>query len=257
MPQTDKTCPICGSAAAPAFLSKWVQVLRCDGPGCGHRFASEPWAGPLNDPSWDYDEQYRRFRTRDARLVDFWARRGLITSGCRVLDVGAGGGHILRAVRDRFPDVEIQCLEPDPVCRQELENHGFAVADSLDALAQPFDAVLLVEVVEHVPDPVGLLRRCRELLAPGGRAFVSTPDGEVMCGRRSAEAYDTREHLHFFSAASLREACRRAGLGQLKLEFIEALYPPRRGAALRRLLRPLRRLASRSGPGHLTGFAEP
>jgi 2-polyprenyl-6-hydroxyphenyl methylase/3-demethylubiquinone-9 3-methyltransferase len=38
----------------------------------------------------------------------------------------------------------------------------------------PFDAIMCMEMLEHVPDPGSVIAACAELLAPGGRLFLST-----------------------------------------------------------------------------------
>lgn len=66
-------------------------------------------------------------------------------------------------------------------------------------------AVVLGDVIEHLPDPGAALDRVRELLAPGGGAMLMLPDA----GSRLARAMGTRwwsvipTHVHYFTRASL------------------------------------------------------
>jgi 2-polyprenyl-3-methyl-5-hydroxy-6-metoxy-1,4-benzoquinol methylase len=90
--------------------------------------------------------------------------------GASVLDVGAGD----RRVRDRLaalvPDLRYASLDPDPA-----GGHDHA---SLEGAAEAYDAILLLEVLEHLPlgDGLALLRRLHERLRPGGLLVASTPN---------------------------------------------------------------------------------
>ncbi|MCH8084419.1 MAG: methyltransferase domain-containing protein [Myxococcales bacterium] len=63
--------------------------------------------------------------------------------------------------------------------RGQLDHQGFAVSQNLDAIPsnRSFDAVLLIEVIEHVPDPAGFCNRLRVSLDPKGRIFLATLQG--------------------------------------------------------------------------------
>lgn len=92
-------------------------------------------------------------------------------------------------------------------------------------------AVVLMDVLEHLPDPVGLLRRVAELLAPGGVVLVQTPRFPAGASheRLLAEADPfTRmllpaEHLYLFSESAARALFTAAGLPHLR--FGTALFP--------------------------------
>jgi 2-polyprenyl-3-methyl-5-hydroxy-6-metoxy-1,4-benzoquinol methylase len=50
-----------------------------------------------------------------------------------------------------------------------------------------FDAVFAIHVLEHLDDPVAVLKRCREWLAPEGRLFLAVPNAyaasrQIACG---------------------------------------------------------------------------
>ena len=69
--------------------------------------------------------------------------------------------------------------------------------------------------------------------------FLSTPCGETRLGDRLTNAYDTPEHVQFFTERSLRLAVREAGFAGIRLLYLPELYPGARGAlgAARDLLR--------------------
>jgi cyclopropane fatty-acyl-phospholipid synthase-like methyltransferase len=205
------------------------------------------------------------YAERNERLVAFWEDRRFVTGNSRLLDVGAGTGHLARSVRRRLPGIEILCVEESEPLRNRLGHQGLTVSKNLEPISsdRSFDAVLLIEVIEHVPDPVDFLDRLRKCLDPKGRMFLTTPCGELRNGSRATNAYDTPEHVQFFTEKSLRLAVKKAGFRDITYEYIEALYP-RSTSALSlatykrlalQIVRPI--MARLQGPRHLTGFIDP
>jgi 2-polyprenyl-3-methyl-5-hydroxy-6-metoxy-1,4-benzoquinol methylase len=205
------------------------------------------------------------YAERNERLVAFWEDRRFVTQGSRLLDVGAGSGHLARSLKKRLPGIEILCVEESESLRNQLGRQGFAAAENLDSISskRSFDAVLLIEVIEHVPDPVDFLDHLRRHLDLEGRIFLTTPCGELRNGSRATNAYDTPEHVQFFTEKSLRLAVKKAGFRDISYEYIEALYP-RSTSALSlatykrlalKIAQPI--LARFQGPRHLTGFIDP
>jgi 2-polyprenyl-6-hydroxyphenyl methylase/3-demethylubiquinone-9 3-methyltransferase len=103
--------------------------------------------------------------------------------GLRLLDVGCGGGLLAEPMsRLGFAVTGVDAGERNvAVARAHAEHTGLAVdyrcstAETLlEDGVQPFDVVLTMEVVEHVPDPARHLSDCLALLAPGGLMVVAT-----------------------------------------------------------------------------------
>jgi glycosyltransferase involved in cell wall biosynthesis/SAM-dependent methyltransferase len=87
-------------------------------------------------------------------------------------------------------------------------------------------AVVLMDVLEHLPDPVGLLRRVMRLLAPGGVVFVQTPrlPAGATHDRLAAEGDPflrmllPAEHLYLYSEKAVRELFTFAGMDRFRFE---------------------------------------
>jgi SAM-dependent methyltransferase len=93
-----------------------------------------------------------------------------------VLDVGCGGGDFLACMPDRIQKFGV---EPAAAAADQAAARGISVlAPTLDALAPEarFDAVTMIDVIEHLPNPGALLSEAYSHVAPGGILVISTGD---------------------------------------------------------------------------------
>jgi 2-polyprenyl-6-hydroxyphenyl methylase/3-demethylubiquinone-9 3-methyltransferase len=103
-------------------------------------------------------------------------------TGLRILDIGCGGGLLSEPMaRLGATVVGADAAERNiPVARVHAEQSGLDIdyrhttAEALAAANEQFDAVLNMEVVEHVASPIDYLTACREILKPGGLHICST-----------------------------------------------------------------------------------
>jgi 2-polyprenyl-6-hydroxyphenyl methylase / 3-demethylubiquinone-9 3-methyltransferase len=103
-------------------------------------------------------------------------------AGLRILDIGCGGGLLAEPMARLGAEVVgADAAERNiPVARIHAEQSGLAIdyrhttAEALAEAGERFDAILNMEVVEHVADPLAYLEACRTLLKPGGLMICST-----------------------------------------------------------------------------------
>jgi SAM-dependent methyltransferase len=127
-------------------------------------------------------------------------------SGARVLDFGCGPGKFLNRLQDS--GWQTYGIEPST-------NAAFARHRQLEQPPQDgtFDLVLLNHVLEHVTNPLAILRQLAESLREGGILFVGVPAVDTLPQHRDFKyCLDGRHHLLCYSQACLHGLLARAGL---------------------------------------------
>jgi 2-polyprenyl-6-hydroxyphenyl methylase / 3-demethylubiquinone-9 3-methyltransferase len=103
-------------------------------------------------------------------------------TGLSVLDIGCGGGLVAEPLTRLGADVTGIDPGQETIAAAKTHAHGAGLsiayeattAENLAEAGRQFDAVLLLEVVEHVPDVPAFLKRIAPLVAPGGVMILST-----------------------------------------------------------------------------------
>jgi SAM-dependent methyltransferase len=158
----------------------------------------------------------------------------------RVLDYGCGNGEFL-AICGAFG------LDPIGVDRSSARREHAAglpvYADLASARGHgPFDVITLFEVLEHVDDPMALLRELRAVLANEALLIVETPDCTGIDGIRTRFDYQRihpLDHINAFEPASLRKLVESAGFVAESRPFALATSDQR--VAARRLAKSILR----------------
>ncbi|MES2818530.1 MAG: class I SAM-dependent methyltransferase [Pseudomonadota bacterium] len=122
-------------------------------------------------------------------------------SGARVLDMACGCGYGTALLAEQHPDKTLIGVDIDPAAiayaqaHYQLPNLQYLCADAETFSAeQPFDSIVSLETIEHLPRPRQLVENFSRLLAAGGRVIASVPITPTLDGNP--------HHLHDFSKAS-------------------------------------------------------
>ena len=132
---------------------------------------------------------------------------GAAGRGRRVLDVGCGLGAWLDVLNAH--GWETEGIEPGSAQRAvAARRHRI-----LDAIpAEPaYDLVVLNQVLEHLRDPVGMLRELRACVRPGGRLFASSPDLGRLHEHGKLSYVTSGVHIMSFTASGLASVLGLAG----------------------------------------------
>jgi len=132
------------------------------------------------------------------------------------LDVGCGAGERLEQMRGLGWTVSGLDFDEKAV--------GVAKARGLDVSCgtipgiwfppETFDVVTMNHVIEHVPDPIELLKECYRILKPGGKVVLTTPNSSSWGHKFFREHWRGLEpprHLHIFGPSSIEQILKRAG----------------------------------------------
>jgi 2-polyprenyl-3-methyl-5-hydroxy-6-metoxy-1,4-benzoquinol methylase len=136
-----------------------------------------------------------------------------VTTGARVLDVGAGGGEFVSLLVRR--GYRASGIEPNRGYAEFARaTYGIDVRvgmlDDFESDGERYDGITMFHVLEHVADPVETLRALRRRLSSAGRLVLEVPNVEHLRGAPGNMFF--RAHVHYFSARTLLWAARIAGL---------------------------------------------
>jgi SAM-dependent methyltransferase len=268
-------CPLCGSrehreifrtfrpnpAAATGkhtedLFGRAGRIVRCV--GCSLVRQIDPIDAPYEhaeeDAEYLAEEAGIRVTFREVLdRIERWRSPGTL------LDIGCGPGLLLDEARTR--GWRPLGVELSMWASGEARDRGFEVySGPIETLGLPhgsIDAITTLDVIEHVPDPLDFARALHRLLAPGGVAFIATPDVGSLVARVLRRWWWSiiPNHLWFFSRQTLRRTFREAGFDVLEIAthpktFSVRYYAARFGGysdALAKLTRGASRVV---GPPH-------
>ena len=195
------------------------------------------------------EDRHWWFRARRDLLLGLLAAR--VPGGGRIADLGCGTGHFLEAAGARW---ETWGLEPSAECVAFCRERGLArvvqggIEDAERLLPGGFDAVTLLDVVEHLDDDVAALRTAGRLLRPGGTLLVTVPAYQWLWSGHDV----VNQHRRRYTRGRLRSALAAAGIAAARVTYFNGLLLP-----LAVLERMASRVLGRSAPEQLTVPAPP
>ena len=148
-------------------------------------------------------------------LARWLLRRERVLPPARLLDAGCGWGSTFLALesdgyRMTGSDISDQMLE-----RLDASQRRLAVCDLTQATAvdETFEAVLAMDVIEHIDDDVAAARQLCRLLRPGGLLILSVPALPELYGEFDA----IQGHRRRYTAETLKETLETAGFRGIRL----------------------------------------
>ncbi len=185
----------------------------------------------------------------DALANDWWDRDGPLSTlhdinplrleyikqyvnlaGKSVLDLGCGGGILTEAIAREMAQVTgiDASREAIKIARQHSQGNNLQITykeitaeEFAKTNPQSFDVITCMEMMEHVPDPVSVIKACVRMLRPGGHLFLSTINRNLkayIAGIVAAEylfkviPVGTHDYSRFIRPSELARWCEEAGL---------------------------------------------
>lgn len=130
--------------------------------------------------------------------------------GQKVLDIGCYSGLFSAIVMEKFPGIDLSAVEIDDkrismaitrgikVFKADMEKENLPFADNY------FDAVLFLETIEHLANPLKILAEIKRVIKPGGEVVISTPNSVGLFARYSHLQGATPYYIHFLHSANIQ-----------------------------------------------------
>ena len=225
------TCPLCGSddAKTVAEIADYVEkfrnviCLRCALVYANPQptpaeleayYAGQFIQGRHQIASVDEARERARKKGSQAKYSVEGLRDGL-TPSSRALEIGCSYGFLLNALK-QATGASVEGVEPSDVSGRFAEAefnfpvfHGSVEAYLASPVTEGYDLIIISHVLEHLADPVRVLKELRKRLKPGGRLYVCVPD--VTHLQEPPETFFQVPHLTSFSPWSLSFALWQAG----------------------------------------------
>lgn len=232
-------CPVCKADSGQPLYTEVRDPITLDAfrivicSTCGVAYTSPR---PLSVDRY-YPRRYRAYGSYVSRVlstfydlrVSRWAR--LKPEGGSVLEVGCGPGLMLAAFHRRgWQVLGIERNEPaaEAARRAVKVNIVSTPVEALPVNAR-FDLIIIFHVLEHIREPVELLRQCAKRLAPGGRVIVNVPNLASWQSRFAGPKWmnlDAPRHLIHFTPDTLGGTLERAGLSLTEISFASLEHDP-------------------------------
>ncbi len=222
------SCILCGRPGGLRYIKEPARYWEC--PVCQllyqhplpdaaamREFADAEYSGGVYREYVAAQELKRRtFRDRLASIQ---------ADGPRLLDVGCACGYLIDVALETGYDA--YGVEFSAAAAAQASSHARPriVVGSVEAMARQrlgeFDVVTAFDIIEHTRDPVAFLGDLRDLLRPGGRLLLTTPDIlhplRWLMGARWP-MLQPLQHTYLFSRPSMGMALERAGLALTRIE---------------------------------------
>jgi len=232
-------CPACARATAHRFLyvKNGCDILQCSICGLGRTntsgfdpesyYTSDYFDGGHADGYADYLGAEPVLRREFAGTVDFIRT---YKKGGRLLELGCAYGFFLAAAKPHFDVTGVE-LAADAAAHargQGLNVITGAADEAMLAELAPFDVIVLLDVIEHLPDPAGTLALCERHLNPGGIIVIATGDFGALPARLAAARWRLMtppQHLWFFTRDSMRGLAASLGLSLARFDHPWKIVP--------------------------------
>jgi 2-polyprenyl-3-methyl-5-hydroxy-6-metoxy-1,4-benzoquinol methylase len=153
----------------------------------------------------------------DVAAENYWYRRHLVVyewiaervAGRRVVDMACGEGYgsdVLAGTAASVVGVDANPEAHEHARLRYVRPNLRFERDLVESFAEPCDAVVFLQTIEHVQDAGAILEHFKSMLAPGGVAYVSTPN-LLTLAPPGAEKSDNPWHVHEYRAEEFRGLC--------------------------------------------------
>ncbi|MGB8368894.1 MAG: methyltransferase domain-containing protein [Limisphaerales bacterium] len=233
-------CNLCGAddymVRFPKGVAQLHRIVQCN--RCGLMYANpqelvncECYESDAHPKVFDEVEARQYLQKQHVQLPDsekalrvlngFFPQRG------KLLEIGSYCGIFLDRIR--ADGWEVMGLEPDPAAADySRSRYGLTITGRLlpnpDLADRTFDAVVMLHVIEHMPDPSESLAAIHRVLKPGGVLVAETPRFDSLMfkllGRRERSLANCDGHIFFFTVTTLRKMFEKCGFEVVRSDLV-------------------------------------
>lgn len=195
-----------------ATTTQLAEIAKCK--VCGGIFPRVfPSASTLGDAYGDYYTSASGHRSSLlSQIVNVlrrdYNRRGVYNTPRTLLDYGCGSGKFLDFIHEKNAAIQLYGYDQFPPNDYKSDSFEYLTEHDLFKMRGKFDYITLGHVVEHLRDPVNVVKSLVDLLAPGGMIWISTPNAESSLIDEFgpwARDVDFPRHRFIFSETSLAQ----------------------------------------------------
>lgn len=190
---------------------------------------------------WDRESEFKPLHDINPLRTNYIDEKASL-AGKKVIDIGCGGGILSEAMAQRGAVVKGIDMGEAPLnvarlhlkeSKLDIDYERITAEEIAERETEQYDIVTCLEMLEHVPDPLSIIKACTKLVKPGGHVFMSTLN-------RNPKSYlfaiigaeyvlnmlpkGTHEYSKFIQPAELNNYARQAGLESR--ELIGMTYNP-------------------------------
>ena len=231
-------CEVCGPGKAVFFKkvkahysNHTFSIEKCT--GCGLVFVNPRLSKEFRDfcyknekhlVEWflgakDYSIQYANF------VMDIFAKNNI--KGGELLEIGAGIGVFMDiATENGFKCTGLELN--DLTAQYAQKKYKVYITDfyELDLPDNSFDVIYMNHVLEHLGDPLVALKKCYQLLKPGGCIFIGIPRVDwlnLMLDkiRKDPELWTPEDHLYYYTPPVIKSLFKNSGLTQQTIKGLD------------------------------------
>ena len=207
-----RRCTICGQLTSPCSQETYLESMK-----------------EFDDPkgTWPTGKSAKRLLRHTKQIVADIER--YLDNGAhkiRLLDVGCSSGAFVAAAQSL--GIEAEGVEPSSAPAKTARESGLKVyrglLEELNLPSSSYDVITLFEVIEHLKDPLSLLKECHRILREKGLLVIRTGNTDSWSAHHQKgrwEYYSIEAHgghVSFFNPASVRKLAERSGFSIERLK---------------------------------------